>query len=307
VEIADKLGKRVERILFFGVFVTIASLSLMIVCIGLGSRSQIKLAHAYEAFAEKIDAEHDQLQEKWEQASKEKIDYRSTYDWSMYDLSYQTIALKYYLTPERFVDFVVEFNSYINTIGKKEPQEISTDLRSKAKEILQTPASAYGISIPVLVDMPIGNSHVTSNLESIALISRIALAPVIILWLGNYLGTRYRELVVIAHTQSIMNIYPHLLNSFGTVDDLIVRKSNAKSNRLFQTSIPTLARIIMIIIMIFPSVIAYIISIFTFGGDEGYFLIPLTLIVTQTLATVLIEAIGEAGKKVFITRGASSR
>ncbi|UPG92694.1 hypothetical protein [Luteibacter aegosomatissinici] len=295
------LGKRVERIMFLGVLVTIACLTLMVVCLGLSAGNDRGVARAYAIYAGKIEAELPNFEQAWNEASTEKVPFMSTYDWATYELSYDKLVTRYYLTAERFVDVGDELSAFNKGIDKRSPKALVSDLRARSKALLEKPASVYGISIPSQIGVDVGATHVTSSLESMALIARIVLAPVLILWLGNYLGTRQREVLVIGASQSVLQIHPHLLNCFAVVKDRVVRKAE-RLDRTMGLFLTAVARVIIAAILFLPGCLAYAVAVFSFGGNEPFFFAPLVILAIQCLGVFILELSPPIVTKVYHRR-----
>ena len=300
LDIAGTLGKRFERVLFFGIFVTIACVALMVASAALNAGSERRLAAGYRAFALLVDDANGPLQEAWRQAAREPA-VAAEPAWKLYGLRYERLAVDHYLSTWHLVDVGKELTAFNLTVGRKTPAEVSRMLRKMADELMAHPASAFGVTVPYELAMAVGESHVTSSLESVVFVARLVLAPVLILWLGNYIGTRYRELLVIRRSESIIDIHPHLLNCFAVTFDRFPHPAG-RLNAVFLMRAAAFVRALIVVVMVFPAVACYTIAVIAYDENARFFIAPLGIIVLQAVMVFLIELTRPAFDKLYYRR-----
>lgn len=300
MEKATIFGRRVERTLYFGFLLTIASFALLAICIGLRAGSDRAAARAYTYLADHIQEGLTTLNAQYQLCHTSSGSFAKDACFQ-YNHAYNDIALNYLRRADGDLATYKEMQAFVDGMTDEDPSRLASDLRRKVALIVEKPATIYGITIPSQVAFDLAGNRVTSSLDTTALFAEILLGPVLILWLGSYTGTRLRETWIISQSNSIFDVYPHLLNSYPILADRSKTKRWLIEKRI-NTFFCSVSRVVLVTLMISPCVLAYIASVFIYGDNEMWLIPAMFILSVQLLATVIIELMPPIQTKVFIRR-----
>ena len=109
-------------------------------------------------------------------------------------------------------------------------------------------------------------TNIKISLESLTALIQVSLTPVLIIWLGSLYNTRYRETLLIGKTNSVVAVFPHLINVYPAIDIPTLKKRIRiaywiSPNQLVQ-AMYALTRVCLIAFVITPAVGCYLASLF---------------------------------------------
>lgn len=95
---------------------------------------------------------------------------------------------------------------------KKGPQENTAAIRQRLAQVQTMPVSVWGIETPRLLSLQYGGLDYKIPADFIANALLVALAPILVGWMGSFLVTRKRELLLISELDDFKTTFPHILN-----------------------------------------------------------------------------------------------
>lgn len=292
--ISVELGKRYERLLFFTAPISLAAIIICFVAIASSTQKERVDARCYTKAYQIFLGKSKQLNTLWNKsATKDEfwyIDYKlkletTWIDGSSMDSCYQ------------FID------KDINNIYKLPPDQMLQSWSSRAKKLLQTPLSVYGVSLPEDATINLYATQITINLVTLTRALQIILLPVLLLWLGSLYSTRYRESLTTGQATSLSEVFPHIINMYPAFN----MQSPKKRSFLAPYVKPTVCflyatvRVCLLSIFILPPVLIYLYSLYLVATDQTSLLYFLAGIVVALFAftTIVAEFLPMHYSKVF--------
>ena len=196
------------------------------------------------------------------------------------------------------------------------PEKLIASLRDKGKAMAATPVSVWGIETPTSLPFQYGNARYQVPTSFIANALLVALALTLLGWLGALYMTRQRELLNIRGLSDYRLAFPHVLNvlplvpeSFEEVRDRRFQNVRGKQRtRKFNRILFALIRSSIILMFIVPMLSIFTYSVFQLvlhSGDVswGYFglaVILLLWLTVQSLALIFQEWLMLWEKEFFV-------
>lgn len=184
---------------------------------------------------------------------------------------------------------------------EKSPISLVEELKKSAADLRKKPIKLYGVEIPDVATVGLAGTKIQIAMSSFVQALQIALAPIMLLWLGSLYHTRQREITSIKSSESILSVHPHVINVFpvGFYPELR-RKNWFKSKAPFVWSFMfALIRMSLVAIFILPSSALYVGSLF-YQPMFGYWLLNWfagAWVFLYTLGALMIEI--DVGVKHF--------
>lgn len=259
-------GLRYERLLFWAAPITLAACAVLIITLGYNTYEDRRNANCYEQAALLIQGDKGLL-ESWSKAQAESKQEKSKAPYIMFG---GEVAKK--------LIYGVN-NSCWSLIDKwddlqRSPDSLISDLKGMAAELRKKPIKLYGVEIPDVATIGLAGTKIQIAMSSLVQALQIALAPVMLLWLGSLYHTRQREITGIKHADNILSIHPHVINVFPVGFYPEMRRRNwfrSKAPVMWAASFAVI-RISLVAIFIFPSSAFYISSLF-YQPVLGYWLL----------------------------------
>lgn len=148
------------------------------------------------------------------------------------------------------------------------PDQVMDAIRHRRDQLSKTPASIWGIETPLIVPLEYGAARYSIPASVIANSLLIAIAPLIIWWLGSFHLTRRRELIFIREEDNYRSLFPHILNILpivyiGAPWATAKERAGRNNQRLQRVGLQvtcSLMRSFVIILVSWPMVAMYIYS-----------------------------------------------
>lgn len=103
-----------------------------------------------------------------------------------------------------------EIRKYIDL--QLSPSDLSKNLQDQLKTMENTPTTVWGIRMPILFQLQYAGREYQFPFSFVSGMLEVALAPIIIGWLGALYATRQRELLLIAKLDNYKQAFPYILN-----------------------------------------------------------------------------------------------
>ena len=242
-----QLGKRVERLLYFGALLGVMSTALFLFNNSAeNARNRTLLASVDYVLSCMDDVLMDKLEEKYKSLPK------NPKSWELHPyLSLVTGCVYDYAAPIGFFSNGLYriIKDRIENIGLASPQDIKERLAQWRKEIAQQPTRFYDFEIPSSVALDVVGNRITSPVTAIVALIRLALGPVIFVWLTSLVSTRSNEIQLAGQTTYSAMLFPHILNSFPRLTDEPRLKRKAGRAPSIQNAVRTHAVIRCIVML----------------------------------------------------------
>jgi hypothetical protein len=258
-----KIGLRYERLLLLAAPLSVATLIVLFIAIASNSQNDRVLARCYSSAVELLQEKKDHLNSEWEKAGPIKGQY-----WGgNYKLAIQT-AFIYGLHAGS--DCYATMDGQIEKRYRAAPEEIIKNLDGEIESLLSTPLNYYGIEMPERAKINIFGTDIKVGLMTMTQLLQIALAPLLLLWLGSLYNTRYRETLLISRAEQLSDIFPHVINVYPCGKFRELRKPNIflRYRRGFIAFLFLLIRSSLLIVFLAPPVTAYVASLFLLQADR---------------------------------------
>ena len=263
---ARMVGLRYERLLFLT-----GPLSLVIVLVffvALATSRQINIADARcnESLAAAIDSGKATLERHWE-AQRLRIDSQmgDNYD---YKNALNRAWIGSTTSTKCFID-AVEMSAE-ETFSS--PDVLAQNFRSKAASLrVARPLKGYGVEMPEKATLSVLGTSLTMELVTLAQWLQIALAPVLLLWLGSLYHTRVRESLYVNDMTDLRQLFPHIVNLYahGRINRPKRRSwPEYYASRLLAFGMIPLIRVGLVALFIGPPVGFYMASLYLMPSDQ---------------------------------------
>lgn len=160
---------------------------------------------------------------KREVPSQEPATYREALDKIVFDLRLLHPELSMELAQDQYTDYTTP------------PKKLINVLREQNKALESSPTTVWGIQTPRLLQFQYAGTDYKFPFDFVSSALSIALAPMIVGWLGALTFTRQRELLIITSLEDYKLAFPHILN--------ILPVNFVRIERLFQQTATAKARI----------------------------------------------------------------
>lgn len=281
----SELGRRIERLFYFGAVLVLLCLALVYfvsTATYMSSRNPNGFAileRNLVANSESLKGLFDHPVAEWRRSSQDKV------------RDVQVTRAKLGLPPEMFAENPAKVETYrgeLESILKKSsaesgmsvevlssgiaesmpPDQIIATVRSKQKLLSETPAKIWGIETPLIVPVEYGTARYAIPASIIANSLLIAMTPLIIWWLGSFQLTRQRELILIRESESHRYLFPHILNLLPIIyiglpwvgEKERAGRNNQRRERILWQLVYSLVRSFVVILISWPILAMYIYS-----------------------------------------------
>lgn len=262
---ASKLGLRYERLLFFSAPLTAICLLVLFVAMASDQQEERKNAKCLRHAVTGINSYKEELVKAFNK-ERAQIGDNSTKDY--------LLALRYVLIPIEIrnrCDTFFKISSGESKEWNLTPERLISNLEDKIANLEKKPLSFFGIEAPDKATINIFGTPIKMQLGVLVRFLQIALAPLLLLWLGSLYHTRHRESLFISKAQEVDAIYPHVVNVYPvlvgskTEGFKSLRKKNWIEYFLDKYAVAAffaLIRVFLLLIFISPPVISFVWSLF---------------------------------------------
>lgn len=262
-------GIRYERLLFWAAPITLVACAVFIATFAYNNQEEIFAANCYDSASAVIELNKPELEAKWlgifedKKLVKKNIGMASDYNLRISHLFIYGSPFKCW----KFIDGS-------GVARDQKPNDISSQYKALSSELRKKPVVLYGISIPDKATIGLGGTKLDIPMAVFVQALQLALAPVMLLWLGSLYHTRLRESIKINRTDDIVELHPHVINIYpiGYYPDLR-KKSWWKARAPFFWGIFFFSvRVLLLGIFVLPSILLYLASLF-YQPVFGYWVI----------------------------------
>lgn len=288
------LGKRFERLLFFTAPISLAAIIVSLVAFASSKQSERIEARCVLQAADVFEENLPKLKREW--VESEKDEYR--YPGYKHTLHRPWINAAFPSACYKLIETRIDEEFF-----KVAPEKLIPSMRDRAKNLLRTPLSLYGVALPQTATLDLFVTKVSIDLPTLTRILQVVLLPVLLLWLGSLYGTRYRESLTTAHATSLAEVFPHIINIYPAFDQPTPRKKSslAPYEKSIACFIYACTRVGLLLIFILPPVFAYEYSLVVGALEEFSFLYVAAgaVVAVFFLSNVLAEFFPTHYQKVF--------
>ncbi|WP_219268014.1 hypothetical protein [Pseudomonas sp. Xaverov 259] len=220
-------GIRYERLLFWAAPITLAACAVFVSTVGYNTYEDRVAANCFDSSADVIKANLKELSEQWNEVRLEQIRIKSR---GLLSINYKTaVAKKLIFGTETGCWRKIDITEYSYD---RDPVLVIKDMQSLASDLRKQPIKMYGIEIPDVAVIGLAGTKIQIAMANFIQALQIALAPIMLLWLGSLYHTRFREITAFKTHDNILNVHPHVINVFpvGYYPDL--RKKNWLKSRM---------------------------------------------------------------------------
>ncbi len=196
---------------------------------------------------------------------------------------------------------------------KKSPDVLISAVQTQLQRLQSKPTSVWGIETPHLLQLQYAGLDYKFPFGFISGVLAIALAPLIVGWLGALYATRQRELVLISAIEDYKLAFPHILNLlpvvFSMTERLVTRPTPIKTQtitRKINQALLLLYRLLVILVLALPLVVGFscslsqlwaVVNSVSYLFYLGIFMV--TVMCIQLLSLLLQEDIFLRGKQFY--------
>lgn len=317
----SQLGKRIERLFYFGAVLVLLCLALVYFS-STTKYMRSSNPNGFSILEKRLTADLQHLQELYDHpvvASETSPDrmraIQETRRKLGLPLEVNTVTHAQTQTYQDELKSVIQISSSESGVSVESlsngidatqpPLQIIGVVQGDLKKISETPAEIWGIQTPLVVPVEYGEARYGVPASVVAYSLLIAVAPLIIWWLGSFQLTRQRELIAIRDCDDYKVIFPHILNLFPITyinapwlaGKERMRRDNYQRSRVAMQVTYSLFRSFVIILISWPMLIMYLysaIQLLTLQDDLSSLELVVALVVgcwmvVQALYTLLQE------------------
>jgi hypothetical protein len=206
---AIKLGLRYERLLILAGPMSFATLMVLFIAIASVSQKEKFEARCLELGAATFAEKKDSLQAAWDDPDR------------LYSASYYKLALNkaWIYSNHRSIgdDCYDIIDSQIDGKASLSPSDIIEKFQLEANALKRTPLQFHDVEIPERATVNILGTDVKIGLMTFTQVTQVALAPLLLLWLGSLYTTRLRESLQVASASTLSEVFPHSVNIYSII------------------------------------------------------------------------------------------
>lgn len=273
VKTLSDLGKRLERLFYFGTFLLLAcfiQLYFVSAAVHGGKESPEDITVLISKLEENLDRLKSLYEKSTSSANKPRDDASS----NKYLEVRRRLGLSESKAPKEDGDetygealLKIAASTSRQSIRKrisdllgseKSPETLLAELRSLQRELLKRPVSVWGIETPPVFPLKYGDVSYQVPTSFVAVSLMVALAPLLIGWFGSVYMTRQRELLALRMLRDHRAAFPHVLNVLPVVYESFYRKQGFRNVRAQSISraitrvVSSLARTFVLLLFLVP-------------------------------------------------------
>ncbi|KAA5924251.1 hypothetical protein F1536_00740 [Achromobacter xylosoxidans] len=303
------LGKRLERMLFFGTLFSAVCTALLFFSLSVDSARtkalQEGLAYLPSCFDQKLI---DKMEVEFKKMSKPPKSFEKFF--------YARVLIDCLHSPKAppglaYSDAYDQIKSRIEELNTEPPKTLINSLKAWSDSVLTQPTRFYDFEIPSRLAFEIIGNKITSPFTAVLALFKLFMGPILFFWLTGFLCTRNNELHLARSSPHYAAPFPHILNTFPLVTDTPRKKksSTLRSLSYFHAAI----RGVIILTLITCTVGMYIATLFisAFSGlDFNIFpigaLVATFFLVSPAIGCIAQEFTAPAIDIVFFDRSHGS-
>ena len=259
-----KLGLRYERLLLFAAPLTLLSGLLLFMAVAASSQEDQVRARCLDAASEALVPRIEDFKK-----TKQRVA-RTKFDEDKRDIDY-LYELRIALIPVRITKCETAIEPQIDRWAKVSPEKLIESLRAEASKLRAKPLEYYGITMPEKATLALFGNAVTMAPAVLIQGLQVALAPLLMLWLGSLYNTRVREVLLIKESRHLAELFPHMLNVYPSGRQPEHRRRTRFPNSLRYTAffMYFLTRTVLLLMFIGPPVGMYLYGIFLLNIEDS--------------------------------------
>ena len=295
---ALRIGLRYERMLLLSAPLTLSALLILFIAVASDNQQERQQAKCAAEAATVLESHKAELDLAWAQRAL-NIKQRLSNDYNY------RFAVKKAWMHGLNVGSVCYHSMDSKKDGELEqsPQDLIGSLRKTAETVAKVPLRWYGVEIPEFASLNFFGTEIKIELIRLTQALQLALAPLLLLWLGSMYGTRYRETMLVGESQKVTDIFPHLINVYavGRIPDLRKKSWTQYCFPSLVLGLYTTIRIILVGVFIGPPLIFYLLGLYFLHVDSysGYFVALGCLLGMFGLMNFFVELFPWHVKKIF--------
>jgi hypothetical protein len=284
---ATKLGLRYERLLLFTAPLTLLSALLLFLAIAASSQEDQVRARCLDAAGEALQPQIGALmQAQQKPAPKTRLDSEIRQIEYVHDLS---IAL----IPIRIGKCGANIEAQIDRWAKLTADKIIPSMKEEATKLRAKPLELYGVAMPEKVSLSLMGNAVTLAPAALIQALQVALAPLLMLWLGSLYNTRVREVLLIKESRHLAELCPHMLNAYPSGRFPEPRRKVLFPNMFRRTCsfLYFLTRVALLVMFVGPPVCMYLYGLYLLNFEDSpiYLIASGAVIALFALSNVMVE------------------
>ncbi|MBN9134167.1 MAG: hypothetical protein J0H48_12525 [Nitrosospira multiformis] len=196
---------------------------------------------------------------------------------------------------EKHLAHRLDFARYVDST--KQPNELILSLRQQLKTLEDAPTTVWGIQTPRILQVQYAGLDYKFPFGFLSSAVAIALAPLIVGWLGALYMTRQRELVMIANLEDYKLAFPHVLNALPVnfkihreLQLIKSRKDEIKNSKINRT-IHKICRTFVILLFTLPLLLGFIYSLVQLWEEESSLVSSLFYVAGLMVFVMTLQAI----------------
>ncbi len=265
---ASRLGLRYERLLFFAAPLSLIALLVLFIAVATDSQQErLQYRCAGEA-ATVLEAKKTELDAEWGRQIDQIVTRQGPdYQYVLAVRSAWIFGLHVGSSCYRIMEVKTDEELYTS------PQVLIDQLRKTASTSVVMPVKFYGVEIPERASISVFGTLINMDLMVLTQALQLALAPLLLLWLGSLYNTRYRETMINGGAAKITELFPHLINIYPVGKVIPPRKKSWIQYYAppVVCALYAITRVVLLGVFIGPPVVFYVASL--------YFLHPVDYVV----------------------------
>ncbi|WP_110950412.1 hypothetical protein [Pseudomonas bohemica] len=252
-------GIRYERLLFWAAPITLAACAVFVSMAGYNTYEDKIAANCFDAAADVIKDSSRVLSDEWNDVKLDQIKNKGR---GILKFDYRAAVAKKLI-------YGIENSCWkrIDTGGynlERDPSILIEDFRSVAADHRKQPIKMYGVEIPDFAVISLAGTKIQIAMANFIQALQVALAPIMLLWLGSLYHTRFREITAFKSHENILAVHPHVINVFpvGYYPDLRKKSWFGSRAPYFWSIYCFLIRTFLVLCFIAPATGFYVGSLF---------------------------------------------
>lgn len=241
------LGKRLERMLFFGTLFSAICTAILFSTLSVDSARtkalQEGLAYLPSCFDKKLI---DNMEVEFKKMSKPPKSFEK-----FFYTKYLKDCLLSTNAPQGLVysGAYKQIESRIDELNTEPPKTLIDNLKAWSESVLTQPTRFYDFEIPSKLALEISGNKITSSFTAALALLKLFLGPILFFWVTGLFCTRNNELHLARSSPHYAAPFPHILNTFPLVSDT-PRKKKGSTLRSFSYTHAAIRGIVIFTLMI---------------------------------------------------------
>jgi hypothetical protein len=284
------LGRRLERLLLFAGPLTLVCAILLFVAYAAATQQEGEQAKCLEQGAQTLEVSKSRLLSESNLGRYKKL---------VRDVIWENRLLN----NACHLELTMEIDKGL----EENPDELIQRLRTESIKLKSSPFKYQGVQLPEKVTLGFMGTVVGIEILLLSIVVQFTVGPMLILWLLSIYSTRYRETILIKEAKNLSEVFPHVINFYPLRENFEPLRRNRLIPYLkyIQFTLYAAFRSLVILIVVGPSVVAFVLSVIYF--NDAVFRVPLGLLAVLVslfaLGVITCELLPWHFAKFFPARG----